>query len=133
MLSRPQKVELPLLEIGTPEVITYHTSSKIETHIHIDPLEVSRILKGYEGDPAVQQILKKLEKETSTTYSRSSDGLIYFHDHSGRRRLYIPKPDTARLISEVHDSIIGVAHAGFERTYAKIANYYYWPRMTRDI
>ena len=40
---------------------------------------------------------------------------------------------TSNIINETHNSIMGTAHAGFERSYARIANSFYWPGMTKDI
>ena len=36
-------------------------------------------------------------------------------------------------MKEIHESMTGAAHSGFERTYGRIANGYFWPRMTKDI
>ena len=38
-----------------------------------------------------------------------------------------------KIMEEVHESIIGSAHGGFEWTYGKIANGFFWPKMTQDI
>jgi hypothetical protein len=128
--SSTNATEVILSDPDLPDPIAYRTSAIVETLIHIDPEEISRILHGYKDDPAMISIHNKLEKsgsDTSATFSRTSDGLFYFRDHSGRRRLCIPKSKVHHLISDIHDSAIGVAHAGFERTYAKIASSYYWP------
>ena len=37
------------------------------------------------------------------------------------------------LMEEIHGSLTGAVHAGFERTYGRIANGFFWPKMTRDI
>ena len=37
------------------------------------------------------------------------------------------------LMEEIHGSLTGAAHAGFERMYGRIANGFFWPKMTRDI
>jgi deoxyuridine 5'-triphosphate nucleotidohydrolase len=132
-LSPTPEVETTVTIGDLPEPIAYSASTKVETHIHVDPSEISKILQGYKDDPFIMQTLQKLEKGESSTFSKTPEGLLCFHDHSGRRRLCMPKSETHPLMSEVHDSIMGTAHAGFERTYAKIANSFYWPRMTRDI
>ena len=59
--------------------------------------------------------------------------LILFNDPSGRSRLCIPKSMTKQLIEEVHDSLTGTAHGGFEKTYAHLSGSFYWPRMTKEI
>jgi hypothetical protein len=37
------------------------------------------------------------------------------------------------IMDEMHGSLTGTAHGGFEQTYGQIANGFYWPGMTRDI
>ena len=36
-------------------------------------------------------------------------------------------------MEEIHESKSGSAHGGFEQTYGRIANGFFWPKMTRDI
>jgi hypothetical protein len=93
-LSPTNATEVILSDPDLPDPIAYRTSTIVETLIHIDPEEISRILHGYKDDPAMISIHNKLEKsgsDTSATFSRTSDRLFYFRDHSGRRRLCIPK------------------------------------------
>lgn len=46
----------------------------------------------------------------------------------------MPKSKRNSILLEIHDSIAEAAHSGYHRTYNRIAaNYYYWPRMSREI
>ena len=47
--------------------------------------------------------------------------------------MFVPKDLTKEFVAEVHDSPIGVAHGGFEKTYGKLAEVYYWPGMANDV
>ena len=38
-----------------------------------------------------------------------------------------------KIMEEVHESVTGSAHGGFEQTYGRIANGFFWPKMTQDI
>jgi hypothetical protein len=36
-------------------------------------------------------------------------------------------------LKDIHDEVTGTAHAGYEKTYKRIAETYYWPKMSKDI
>ena len=61
------------------------------------------------------------------------DGIIFFGDSSGRDQLCVPKSMRQKIMEEVHKSITGSAHGGFEQTYGRITNGFFWPKMTQDI
>ena len=63
----------------------------------------------------------------------NEDGLLYFEDWNGNYRLCVPKDEQAPLLSEVHDKITEGAHAGYHKTYNKLASTFYWPKMSRDV
>jgi deoxyuridine 5'-triphosphate nucleotidohydrolase len=129
-------IEIPLPIEHPLESISYSVSTKTETLVHVDPEDVQTILREYEEDPYFREILQQFPREppyTHKVYHKNPDGLIFFNDHSGRDRLCIPASMRQRLMEEVHDSLTGTAHGGFERTYGRIANSFYWPRITKDI
>jgi hypothetical protein len=108
----------------------------VETHLHIDPKDVQTFLKEYDKDPHFREILGSFPEEAPfvfKSYHQNHDGLIFFGDHSGRHRLGVPKSMRMDIMDEMHGSLTGTAHGGFERTYGRIANGFYWPGMTRDI
>jgi hypothetical protein len=127
-------VELP--EEHPLSTLTYHASTKVETHLHIDPKDVQTFLREYAKDPHFGEILSSFPEEAPFVfkgYHQNHDGLIFFGDHSGRHRLCVPKSMRMDIMDEMHGSLTGTAHGGFERTYGRIANGFYWPGMTRDI
>ena len=118
------------------EALCHHTASRIETLIHVDPKEIQAFLDGYRKDPYFKNLISSFPSEAPCvfkSYHRSPDGLIFFNDSSGRHRLCVPSSLRRHIIEEIHETMTGAAHGGFERTYGRIANGYFWPRMTRDI
>ena len=116
--------------------LSYHTSTKVENHLHVDPKDIESILQEYSKDRHFKEIANSFPTEPPfiyKNYHRNVDGLIFFSDHSGRHRLCIPSSMKTDLMKEIHESPTGSAHAGFERTYGRIANGFFWPKMVRDI
>jgi len=129
-----QNYNIPLSNTFSSISLPYQTSRRIETHLHINPLEIKSLQEEYSKDPYFSNILEELSNsESFKGFHLSPDQLILFQDSSGRNRLCIPKSMTPDIMNETHNSIMGTAHAGFERSYAQIANSFYWPGMTRDI
>jgi hypothetical protein len=111
-------VELP--EEHPLSTLTYHASTKVETHLHIDPRDVQTFLKEYARDPHFVEVLGSFPEEAPFVfkgYHQNHDGLIFFGDHSGRQHLCIPKSMRMDIMDEMHGSLTGTAHGGFERTY----------------
>jgi len=111
--------DIPLSNTFSSISLPYQTSRKVETHLHIDPLKIKSLQKEYLKDPYFSNIMEELSKsESFKGFHFSLDQLILFQDSSGRNRLCIPKSMTLDIMDETHNSIIGTAHAGFERSYA---------------
>jgi len=128
------KIDLPNSHLL--EVLMYNASTKMETHLHVDPQDIQTILRGYERDPHFKTVIESFPIEPPfvfKNYHRNSDGLIFFNEHPGKDRLCIPASMRLEIMEEIHGSTTGTAHAGFERTYRRIAGGFFWPRMTRDI
>ena len=115
----PQNFDIPLSNTFSSITLPYQTSRKMETHLHIDPLEIKSLQREYSKDLYFSNIMKELSKsESFKSFHLSPDQLILFQDSSGRSRLCIPKSMTSDIMNETHNSIMGTAHAGFERSYA---------------
>jgi len=116
--------------------LVYNASTKVETHLHVDPKDVQIILQEYQNDPHFSEVLGSFPKEPPflfKNYHKNADGLIFFNDTSGRHCLCIPTTMQQDIIDEIHGTVTGTAHGGFERTYGRIANGFYWPKMVKDI
>ena len=128
------EINFPLEYSSRP--VTYSASTRIETLLHADLKEIHAILDDYEEDPHFKEVLSSFPKEPPfifKNYHQNQDRLIFFGDKSRRDCLCVPLAMRTRLIEEIHNSLTGTAHGGFEQTYRKITNGFYWPRMTRDI
>ncbi|GJY36048.1 ty3-gypsy retrotransposon protein [Tanacetum coccineum] len=80
---------------------------------------------------SISLIINQVEKDHVAMSSyHVKNGFLY-----RKNRMVIP-PESCDLISkllvEFHSSTLG-GHAGFLRTYARIATYFFWPGMRRDI
>ncbi|GKD49208.1 ty3-gypsy retrotransposon protein [Tanacetum coccineum] len=83
------------------------------------------------SSPFVSSLVQDIRNngEEASCYS-SKNGLLYWKD-----RVVVPPENEEllkKLLVEFHSSTIG-GHAGFLRTYARIATYFYWPGMRRTI
>ena len=133
---QPTTIKIDLPDEHPLTSVTYLTAAKMETLLHVNPMDVQTIVKGYEEDAHFSTIIRSFPNEPPfafKNYYRNEDGLIFFSDNSGRDRLCIPSSMRLGLMEEIHGSLTGAAHAGFERTYGRIANGFFWPKMTRDI
>jgi hypothetical protein len=66
---------------------------------------------------------------------RLIDGLIYrILKRQGKEihQLVIPKPLRSEYLMQIHDSLSG-GHLGFNKSYDKLMNRYYWPGMYKDL
>jgi transposase InsO family protein len=137
-LIKDQEVDVTLPH-GVKAVINYSTAVSYAIMIGIDPAEVNEWRQEYLTDPHFAKILKdfKTEKDisnpTNTQYHYSDQGLMYFEDSRGNSRLCVPRGKQHEVMADAHDTISETAHAGYHKTYNKIAATYYWPRMSRDI
>ena len=118
------------------ESFSHFTSAKMETFLHTNPEDVKAILKGYEEDLHFTNIICSFPIKPPfnfKNYHQNKDRLIFFSDQSGKERLCVPSSMWHNLMEEIHGSLTGAAHVGFERTYGCIANGSFWPGITRDI
>ena len=56
-----------------------------------------------------------------------------FNNWSGYSRVCIPKTLIKEVLKEIHNGITGTAHGGYEKTYRRIAQIFYWLKMSMDI
>ena len=134
---------VPMETESGPENILYTTSKSHSIQVEVKSKEVESLKESYYTDKHFDKILIKLEEEIQKEISREKStypqyeldhqGLIYFCDWNDNLRLCIGRSKIEEIISNDHDTLIESAHAGYHRTYNRIASNYYWPRMAKDI
>lgn len=85
------------------------------------------------GDPEYQKLKEKIEaKSQSRVGFRIDNGLLY----TLNGRLYVPDASDStlktRLLGEAHDAPAS-GHLGRDKTYERLARYFYWPRMHQEV
>lgn len=113
------------------------TSRACHVMINLDPEFRRSFLNGYSQDPHFRVVLEDFRSGSAgghwPQYVLGDDGLLYFEDWAGASRLCVPQCCRTDLMSKIHNTISEAAHSGYHRTYNRIAETYYWPRMSRDI
>ena len=133
---QPTTIEINLPNKHLLTSVTYFTATKMEMFLHVNPMDVQTIIKGYEEDAHFSTIIHSFPSEPPFTFKNyywNEDGLIFFGNNSGRDCLCIPSSMQLDLMEEIHGSLTGAVHAGFKQMYGHIANGFFWPKMTRDI
>ena len=107
------------------------------SEIEITQETKDQICEALEADPEFSSIIETLASNNRTSKVSKSylehfelkNGLLFYDGH----RLCLPKgPHRTQTIQDHHDAEIA-GHQGFERTYERIHQNYYWPRMTTNI
>ncbi|GJW87713.1 ty3-gypsy retrotransposon protein [Tanacetum coccineum] len=92
---------------------------------------VEEIQAALAASPSMSSLISKVEKDPVALSSyQVKNGFLY-----RKNRMVIPpesKDPINKLLVEFHSSTLG-GHAGFLRTYARIATYFFWQGMRRDI
>ena len=100
-------------------------------------------MTSYLNDDHFSKVLSTLKKEKEQDinhehsqypqYELGEKGILFFINWDNTSRMCVGKSIRDQLISQIHDTLIEGAHAGYHRTYNRIATLYYWPRMNQDI
>ena len=91
-------------------------------------------------DTIKQAISQSTSLQSLIDKYHQNPSLFPHHTYKGdflywKNRLLIPPESTAiinQILHEFHSSPLG-GHAGFLRTHARIATYFFWPHMRKDI
>ena len=119
--------------------IPYVTAKTFNLVSSLSKEEIQIFVDAYAKDPYFKRIRSELRQEPNwispkhPLFMENEEGLLYFEDWNGNYRLCVPKDEQPKLLSEVHDEITEGAHAGYHKTYNKLASTFYWPRMSRDV
>jgi transposase InsO family protein len=91
-----------------------------------------RLIDGYKEDPRLASIYQSCLRGKSPSLYSLHDGLLYVERH-GDTLLCIPKSSDLRLLllHDVHDATIA-GHLGFDKTYAALRRFAFWPQMSAD-
>jgi len=105
----------------------------LEYTLDIDATMAKTISAGYENDPELLPIIKRLSQTRSDSmharYHYDSNTKRLYLTESGQSRLCIPMgPVRLKLLKENHDCRIA-GHQGRDRTYMKLSKHFYWPKM----
>jgi len=111
-------------------------STRMGTHLHIDLQRIRHVLNWYEKDLHLGSVTESFSAKPPFVFrDRHHDSvrLIFSSECPENDELYVPFFMQPKIIKEVHGSTTGAAHAGFERTYGRTTNGFFWPGMTRGI
>ncbi|QRV96541.1 Retrovirus-related Pol polyprotein from transposon [Ceratobasidium sp. AG-Ba] len=140
-VEKPSNISLNKFKVRTKKYkanVSLATSGLNELHISINEAEVKRFYDAYSNDSHFADVLKKLQGEYDPMnppykqYRIGENGLIYFC-RDDNYKLCVPKDLQKEVVAEIHDSLQEGAHAGYHRTYNKVASTYYWPKMVHVI
>ncbi|AMD22347.1 HGR008Cp [Eremothecium sinecaudum] len=77
----------------------------------------------------VAKYMEKLRKSEIFRQKVSMDGSVIYYEN----RIIVPRNKVQEVLQTYHDHFLTGGHFGIEATYSKIALYYYWPKMARDV
>jgi hypothetical protein len=132
------KVPKLIAEAG-PKHLEWRSPRTLNLISSLEDKEIKEWIASYSSDKLAKIIIKQLRTETDpltsqyTQYSMNDQGLLYFEDADRNLRLYVPESQRIGVIKEDHDELVNGAHAGYHRQYLRLAQTYFWPRMSRDI
>jgi len=91
-----------------------------------------RLIDGYQEDSRLGPIYQSCLQGKSPSLYSLHEGLLYVERH-GDSLLCIPKSSDLRLLllHDVHDATIA-GHLGFDKTYAALRRFAFWPQMSID-
>ena len=115
--NHPMAFEIDLPNEPLLASLSHLMSAKMETLLHASPEDVKAMLKGYEEDLHFSNITCLFPIEPPfifKNYHWNEDGLIFFGNQSGKDHLCIPSSMRHDLMEEIHGSLTGAAHIGFE-------------------
>ncbi|QRW27785.1 Retrovirus-related Pol polyprotein from transposon [Rhizoctonia solani] len=126
--------------IPTPaEAISYQTTTSYSVEISINSEEITRFIEAYKKDSHFKQVMEEFKSHHNPLnppfhqYQIGDNGLIYFIDSQEKYWLCVPRDLQVDILKENHDNLNQGAHAGYAKTYHRIASVYYWPKMARSI
>jgi hypothetical protein len=117
----------------------YFTTKSLNLLVHTSNSEVKKFMDMYNQDPHFGKVYQALRENYHpmnppfSQYQVGDNGLLYFIDWAQKLRLCVPKDLQLEIIKENYDDVSNGAHAGYAKTYNRIASVYYWPKMSQAI
>jgi len=100
---------------------------------------ISEFVLGYQSDPVFGKIISDMRSTSDWSdfkhrqFYLGDEGLLYFVNWADELRICVPESQRKTVLAYVHDSLNEAAHAGWQRTYNRMAKTYYWPLMCKAI
>lgn len=100
----------------------------VSTHLNAKTKE--EFQSGYSKDPVFSSVWNGSEDSKFVKLK----GLLYLQTEHNVKRLCVPNDEKLRtaVISEQHDGPVA-AHPGIQRSQFKVAQWYYWPTLEKDV
>ena len=101
------------------ETEEYYTTRNYSLLVSMDPVTIEEWRVGYEKDDYFGTIIADLQAESRPNhplhpkYHYSDNRMLYFKDWNGNNRLCVPASQRVAVMSEVHNSYMEAAHAGY--------------------
>jgi hypothetical protein len=139
VLANPIGVPEEYVSVHLENSSNYLTTNSLNLLVHTSESEVKKFMNAYNQDPHFSKVYKALRQNYHpmnppfSQYQVGDNGLLYFIDWAKKLRLCVPKELQLDIIKENHDEISNGAHAGYAKTYNRIASVYYWPKMSQTI
>ncbi len=117
-------------QVDAPAFPAESTRAELRADVVFD----HQLQRAYLRDPVASLIWKKVEERDQAYYAYRIVGRRLLFMKGGRSLLYIPDDDHVKntILYEFHDSP-SAGHQGAHRTYDRVRQFCYWPRMKSDI
>lgn len=134
VFSRPSTLDVAesTLENWQPDTLSLYAVTATT-----EPLTDDAWCTALAEDPTAAKIIRSLTSEDSNAEYfqrkyRMEDGLLYFSDPLGRKRLYVPTDRVVRVLAHFHDSAVA-GHPGTERMLQEMASIVYMRKMAKEV
>ena len=112
-------------------------ANTIEFTLRVNPTLLQDISDFYTKDGDTQVILKRLQRPQRDAYHEryvwdNRQKLLYLKDNA-TLRLCAPKCRVRLVFMREYHDCVSAGHPGRDRSYARLARFFYWPGMSSDV
>ncbi|CAF2051971.1 unnamed protein product [Rotaria magnacalcarata] len=153
MTLRPRKRQPKLLDDSTGALHSHDdvatsdltsksnisASSKIPAHFSTNYFDITHLKTEQDKDPFIQRIISNLHCKSYRLSFLQEDNILYklvsIDRYSERKRkvIYLPSSMITSLLRAAHDDPINGGHFSLARTYHKLKNHFWWPKVQNTI